>query len=46
MKINVNLENKWDFMNVNMVTIAHEYIYTFLHIFTPTDVGVFFAQNV
>ena len=26
---------------IYMVTVAHENIYTFLHIFTPTDMGVF-----
>ena len=27
------------------VTIAHENIYTFLHVFTPTDVGVFLDRK-
>ena len=27
-----------------MVTVAHENIYTFLPIFTPTDVGVFLLK--
>ena len=26
------------------VIIAHENIYTFLHVFTPTDVGVFLLK--
>ena len=29
-----------------MVTIAHEKIYTLLHNFTPTDVGVFCSKCV